>query len=518
MSTINGPIQLKRGSGNILSDNQKGTTLAAAEPFYHVKTESLFIGNGVNKIGDLQYIRLTSDDNICIGKADAFDFAKNSVSIGKQARAISNRAISIGYSTSSGVTDSDQPDSICIGTNSHASTNSSIAIGLCCSTGKFTILGSYMSGANSIAMGVDCDSEGTDSICIGTNSHVYVVDSDSLSNSSIAIGHNAVIGGGANTMTSTCIAIGHNAKCTNGVRSISIGHNANSGGDGAVVVGSYASSSNATGPGSVSMLGYARGYGVAIGDISETDKSCVAIGPHARAFDPDVDRTEVRALAMHKETVAIGLEAVAGANIADTESGAPITYNYKNVAVQILHNERNISDGAFHVGGRAVRLDSSCDRRLKNILEEANTSLCLSDVNKIPLYRYEYKPFVKETEDKHLVGWMADDVETVFKHAVRKSPRVFEKCDEYGNPIINSETGETETFVINDVKTLDMDRVGLPTLWGAVQELSKLMTATQERVTELENAVKALKKENTLLKKQFKALEDSQKSEPDIEA
>ena len=109
-------------------------------------------------------------------------------------------------------------------------------------------------------------------------------------------------------------------------------------------------------------------------------------------------------------------------------------------------------------------------------------------------------------------------MEKVFKHAVFEDDRIFTECDEDGTEIKDPSTGECIQFTLEKVKSINMQRVGLPTLWGAVQELSKLMTATQERVTELENAVKVLKKENTLLKKQVKALEDSKKSESEIGA
>ena len=192
--------------------------------------------------------------------------------------------------------------------------------------------------------------------------------------------------------------------------------------------------------------------------------------------------------------------------------------------VQLLSNV--VSDPTLKVGRKYAYLSDNLtsDARLKQNVADADTAICLADVNRLKVSRFEYKPFVEGVVDKHRTGWMADDVEKVFKNAVYRRDDTFPELDENGEKVyeeIELEDGTKQKvekrFVIKDVQHLDMTTIGLPTLWGAVQELSKLMTATQERVTELETSVKTLKKENTLLKKKLKELDTSTKEESSIE-
>lgn len=640
-------IQIKRGSGDTLSDNQNNTKLEAGEPFYHVKTGRVYIGNGENKISDLPYLQANESDGVALGingtiasnhgvaignnsyagggisigtnvasvskdvsigeniranpsdrgiyigfdsgpcsaftsslssivigvnsKAVAIDmrgganrvisigtntiaYANDSVSIGHGANASGVNAVSIGTNTVSaeggvaiGTNSFQEYKSICIGEDSNSVRTNSIAIGngskitnigsdatenaISIGTGAEAMSGSSVAigrtcraggnetaqtGNSCIAIGEDANARGETSIAIGAPSKSFGTRAIALGSNSFAEKDDDVaIGTNSYSTGSNCIAIGLKAK-SDAQRAIAFGTCAIATHAGAISIGSYSNAGrlavdiggsaksggggnfvtrDVTGISSVSILGFAGGGGgVSIGEASSAGKSSVSVGYNAISVASNEDSLS---------RVAIGENAVASET-----NGARIQF--------FDHRKDGFENHAF-IGSSTILLSGSSDRRLKQNIESANTEICLSDVCSIPLYRYEYKPFVKETEDKHLVGWMADDVEKVFKHAVFEGDRTFTECDEDGNDIIDSETGEPKQFTIEKVKSINMQRVGLPTLWGAVQELSRLMTATQERVTELETAVKTLKKENTLLKKQLKELETATKEEPSVE-
>lgn len=638
-------IQIKRGSGTILSDTQKDTVLAEGEPFYHKNTGRVCIGNGTNKISDLPYLQANESDGIALGingtiasnhgvaignnssavggisiganvvstannlaigeniganPSDkgiyiGFDsgpcsnavssssivigvnstavasysasganhvisigtntvaHGSNSISLGRGANAVRSGSISIGTTA---VAEGFQSISIGNGANTNGDSSVSIGDSASCLGANGTAIGAnsvsaeggVAIGANasqtsaSICIGENSSSVRTNCISIGNRAKVTNISGDpnenalaigtgaeAMSGSSIAIGRTCVAGGNGSSQTGdACIAIGEDSEASgdNGIsigtdshstapRSIAFGTCSVASSVGSISIGSYShaggyavdiggsakfvgdnySTRDITGEESVSILGFSGGdFGVSIGEGSSAGKLGVSIGYNAKTIIPYGDNIS---------RVAIGKEAVAS--------------NDNDARIQFFdHSTGGFENHAF-IGSSAILLSGSSDRRLKQNIESANTEMCLSDVCSIPLYKYEYKPFVKETEDKHLVGWMADDVEKVFKHAVFEGDRTFTECDDDGNDIIDPETGEPKQFTIEKVKSINMQRVGLPTLWGAVQELNKLMTATQERVTELETSVKTLKKENTLLKKKLKELDTSTKEEPSIE-
>lgn len=570
-------IQIKRGSGNTLSDTQNTTVLDVGEPFYHVNTGRVYIGNGENRISELPYMSakngvalgsngtFVGDSGVTIGENTVvsdygYSIGKDSyvehggISIGGNTRSF-NHGISIGENAS---VDAISSDAISIGHGALSEGSKGISIG----ANTVSYEGGVAIGANasqtsaSICIGENSNSVRINSIVIGSGSKITNKEQDhtdnaiaigtgaeAMSGSSIAIGRTCVAGGNGSSQTGdACIAIGEDSEAS-GDRSLAVGTGAIAGGDsgisigkdshstaprsiafgtcsvasnvGSISIGSYShaggyavdiggsaklvgdnfSTRDITGEESVSILGFSGGdFGVSIGEGSSAGKLGVSIGYNAKTIIPYGDNIS---------RVAIGKEAVAS--------------NDNDARIQFFNHSTGGFENHAFIGSSAILLSGSSDRRLKQNIESANTEMCLSDVCSIPLYKYEYKPFVKETEDKHLVGWMADDVEKVFKHAVFEGDRTFTECDENGNDIIDSETGEPKQFTIEKVKSINMQRVGLPTLWGAVQELNKLMTATQERVTELETSVKTLKKENTLLKKKLKELDTSTKEEPSIE-
>lgn len=521
-------IQIKRGAGAALTDTQKSAVLAEGEPFYHKGEGKVFIGNGSNTVNNLPYVR-------CTDKIVALGDSKTSVStvgvavgtnctsqdggiaVGGNVRVGGSNSVAIGNGVSS-----NGSNGITIGTNSKSFENGAIVIGN-------DVISTSIQGENSVLVGHNYTFIGNNAVVIGNGINQYSTqygchDAVVLGNSTainndgyiyglVSIGNSNKVEGSFSTVIGTnSISYGNNSVVL-GVNSSSGWTDASTGkfspGNNAVVIGtnSYASD-NAIAIGRDSIVKQDGAIKVSSGkDSCWIELIPITDGITRVQVSPTVVIVGSNAVASNG-CIAIGKDANAG--------GSGSSGNGR--IVQICSNSLSINDGEAYIGNRQISLAStSSDRRLKQNVETANTAMCLNDVCSIPLYKYEYKPFVKETKDKHLVGWMADDVEKVFKHAVFEDDRTFTECDDNGNDIIDSETGELKQFTIEKVKSINMQRVGLPTLWGAVQELSKLMTATQERVAELETAVKTLKKENTLLKKQLKELETSTKDEPSIE-
>jgi len=102
------------------------------------------------------------------------------------------------------------------------------------------------------------------------------------------------------------------------------------------------------------------------------------------------------------------------------------------------------------------------DIRLKEDVQPANLDMCVEAVKNLPVNRYKYKDFTGAHNDKHVTGFLADDVEKVFPKAVSKLDRYFPVLDENGKV-------EKEIF-LEDVKHITMTEA-TPTLWGAMQKL-----------------------------------------------
>ena len=91
------------------------------------------------------------------------------------------------------------------------------------------------------------------------------------------------------------------------------------------------------------------------------------------------------------------------------------------------------------------------DARVKEDIEPANLDICYDTVKAIPLKRFAWKEDFAPAnvqDDRHVLGWIAQDVEQVFAKAVTSKA-------EYG---------------LDDFKTLNTDQL-VKALWGAVQKL-----------------------------------------------
>ena len=93
------------------------------------------------------------------------------------------------------------------------------------------------------------------------------------------------------------------------------------------------------------------------------------------------------------------------------------------------------------------------DRRIKENIVKASYEKCLENVNKIELYNFNFKDNCVNTNDKHQLGFIAQEVREVYPKAV-----------EVNKMILN--TNET----IDDILTLNTTQIDY-TLYGAVKNL-----------------------------------------------
>jgi hypothetical protein len=101
---------------------------------------------------------------------------------------------------------------------------------------------------------------------------------------------------------------------------------------------------------------------------------------------------------------------------------------------------------------------NSSDVRLKESIELADIDLCYNIIKELPLKRYRWKDNAytdEQIKDRHVVGWIAQDIQQVFPKAVE--PHVFTNID-----------GTT----IDDCLTLNETMI-IRTLYGCVQKLMK---------------------------------------------
>jgi hypothetical protein len=146
------------------------------------------------------------------------------------------------------------------------------------------------------------------------------------------------------------------------------------------------------------------------------------------------------------------------------------------------------------------------DERIKEDIELADLDLCYEAVKTIPLKRYKWRDEVYSEEqvtDRRKLGWIAQDVETVFPKAVSIHefkynqifeeiviPAVEEEVDDEGNIITAAQPERTERGelisedVIEDCKDLNADQI-YAAMYGAIQKLIAKVEALETEVTQL---------------------------------
>lgn len=273
------------------------------------------------------------------------------------------------------------------------------------------------------------------------------------------------------------VTLGYNATANN-MAATAIGYDASASGTAATALGfkATASSESATALGGLtkasSTAATAIGYNAMANNVA-----AIALGRDAKAID--------------SYATAIGFKATAdGTNSTAIGNGAKASYG--NI---IVLGNSDIKDLRCQV----QTISQLSDSRVKEDVSLANTAQCLVDVNRLPVSRFKYKDFTGTHLDVHRTGFMADDVEKVFPKSVHIADETFpvldeegnkvyeQEVDEKGNPVVDEEGNpvmKEKTFVLEDVKTIAME-MAIPTLWGAVQELSKMVKSLKTEVETL---------------------------------
>jgi len=146
------------------------------------------------------------------------------------------------------------------------------------------------------------------------------------------------------------------------------------------------------------------------------------------------------------------------------------------------------------------------DERIKENIELADLDLCYDAVKNIPLKRFKWRDEVYSEEqvaDRHKLGWIAQDVESVYPKAVNIHefrynqvynetiiPAVEEELDEDGNVITEAQEERTEKElvsedVIEDCRNLNADQI-YAAMFGAIQKLIQKVETLETRIAELE--------------------------------
>ena len=108
----------------------------------------------------------------------------------------------------------------------------------------------------------------------------------------------------------------------------------------------------------------------------------------------------------------------------------------------------------------------SSDSRLKTNIELANLDTCYNNVKSIPLKRYTWRDDVytnDQVSDRSKLGWIAQDVETIFPKAVEQK----------------------EMFGFSDCRSLNSDQI-IAALYGAVQKLITKVETLETQVANLQ--------------------------------
>jgi hypothetical protein len=153
------------------------------------------------------------------------------------------------------------------------------------------------------------------------------------------------------------------------------------------------------------------------------------------------------------------------------------------------------------------------DERIKEDIELADLDLCYEAIKAIPLKRYKWRDEIYTAEqvtDRRKLGWIAQDVETVFPKAVGTHefkynqvfeetiiPAVEEELDADGNVITPAQPERTEQGdlisedVIEDCRNLNSDQL-YAAMYGAVQKLMAKVESLEASNADLLARVAAL--------------------------
>jgi len=148
------------------------------------------------------------------------------------------------------------------------------------------------------------------------------------------------------------------------------------------------------------------------------------------------------------------------------------------------------------------------DERIKEDIELADLDLCYEAVKAIPLKRYKWRDEIYSDEqvtDRRKLGWIAQDVETVYPKAVSVHefkynqvyeenivPAIEEEVDAEGNVITPAQPERTERGelisedIISDCRDLNADQI-YAAMYGAIQKLMAKVEVLEIEVLQLQS-------------------------------
>ena len=323
--------------------------------------------------------------------------------------------------------------------------------------------------------------------------------------------HNLYIGDGTTTLSNLNTV--NYIKTNRSMGTVAIGNNATASSSGGTAIGQSATADDF---GTTALGHSAKASGrmsIALGkDAIASNLSTIAIGNGATANDTGA--------------IAIG-SALSNVNIMDILINSN-SASANAVAIALGYRAKAETNYTIVLGDSTVvslrcqvqTISALSDSRVKEDVSLANTAQCLVDVNRLPVSRYKYKDFTGTHLDVHRTGFMADDVEKVFPKSVSIANETFPVLDEEGNKVYEQEVDEEgnpvyeqavdesgialfnedgsviydetkpvmkeKTFVMEDVKSIAME-MAIPTLWGAVQELTKRVESLEAELSLLKN-------------------------------
>ncbi len=354
--------------------------------------------------------RHSSSGSVSIG-GEALAFANNAISIGRYAKASGEQSVSLGSSADAsghdsisigGSSVSSNEASIALGSSSNASGTSSIAIGngaIVDNAGNVSLGGASKASGNSLAtaLGYNAYAEGFSSSALGAGSRANDSNSTALGAYSTATGNGS-------------IAIGYDAKAQ-GKNNIAIGVNACSNviGSNKVCIGAE------SGPKSGSGWASDDKERIFIGGRSKFDDGTAVLEVHNTSekegylnYYDDINKTAV---------VVHGALVVSGPIYARTKRNSD-RYGRLWKLLEVDGNDAKLESGNTAPYYRDYIDDGpnpSSDRRLKYVGKESQSGL--DQIKQLKVFNYTFKK--DETKTPH-VGVIAQDLQKVFPDAVKK--------------------------------------------------------------------------------------------------
>jgi hypothetical protein len=124
------------------------------------------------------------------------------------------------------------------------------------------------------------------------------------------------------------------------------------------------------------------------------------------------------------------------------------------------------------------------DQRIKDNIILADTDRCYDIIKTLPLKRFTWKNSVysdQQINDRSMLGWVAQDVQTVFPKAVTITPQLSFA------PIGLS----AEKVVVEDCMSLNSDQI-YAAMYGAIQKLITVVETQTATISTLETRIQQL--------------------------